>query len=160
MPIPLVLVLHGYSNDPGYIIDYFRIESLAESRGFWCAIPWARGMALGVVLECDGSLLNFYGSTVDDSSYLRGLIEEVTHHAESTESGSILPATRMGIHVLSNGPRSCGHYRRHRESRGFDFLDFNSLRPSQPVNILQIHGTSDDVIPYAGESDTAVFPTL
>jgi polyhydroxybutyrate depolymerase len=33
---------------------------------------------------------------------------------------------------------------------GLTFLDSNTPRPSQPVNVLQIHGTADQVVPYAG----------
>ena len=35
---------------------------------------------------------------------------------------------------------------------GLTYLDAIAHRPSQPVHILQIHGTADEVVPYTGGS--------
>ena len=41
---------------------------------------------------------------------------------------------------------------------GATFDDPSSCQPSEPVHILQIHGTSDGVIAYGGGSVNATFP--
>ena len=43
---------------------------------------------------------------------------------------------------------------------GMTFLDPNTRRPSQPVNVLQIHGTADEAVPYAGGALLAGLPVV
>ena len=151
-PLPLVLVLHGYSGDAAQYLDYFRMEPLAEARGFLVCHPEG-------TVDRDGwkfwnatdACCNFYGSNVDDSAYLRGLIEELARQ---------YAVDRKRIYITGH---SNGGYMSHRMAcdhadliagiaslAGMTFLDPNTRRPSQPVNVLQIHGTADEVVPYAG----------
>jgi len=43
---------------------------------------------------------------------------------------------------------------------GMNFLAPSRCQPSQPVNILHIHGTADAILPYAGGADTTTNPTF
>ena len=151
-PLPLVLVLHGYGGDAAGYLDYFRMEPLAEARGFLVCHPEGtvdrNGWRFWNATE---ACCNFYGSNVDDSAYLRGLIEELARQ---------YVVDRKRIYVTGH---SNGGYMSHRMAcdhadliagiaslAGMTFLDPNTPRPSQPVNVLQIHGTADEVVPYAG----------
>jgi polyhydroxybutyrate depolymerase len=160
--LPLVLVLHGYGADAAWSLDYFRMEPLAEARGFLVCHPE------GTVAR-DGwrfwngtdACCDVYGSNVDDSAYLRGLIEEVARQ---------YLVDRKRIYVTGH---SSGGYMSHRMAcdhadliagiaslAGMTFLDPNTRRPSQPVNVLQIHGTADEAVPYAGGALLAGLPVV
>jgi hypothetical protein len=74
-PLPLMMVLHGYSVDAAFMLEVLRIEPLAEARGFLVCHPDG---------TFDQANLRFWnateaccdvdGTNVDDSAYLRGLI--------------------------------------------------------------------------------------
>jgi polyhydroxybutyrate depolymerase len=151
-PLPLVLVLHCYSCDAGEMVDYFRMEPLAESRGFLICHPNGTVDRVGNRFwNATEACCDFDGSTVGDSAYLRGLIEDVARH---------YAVDRKRIYVTG---WSNGGYMSHRMAidhadliagiaalAGVTFLDPNTPRPSQPVNVLQIDGTADEIVPYAG----------
>ncbi len=40
---------------------------------------------------------------------------------------------------------------------GTTFMDPTQCRPSEPVNILHIHGTAETIDPYAGGADSTSF---
>jgi len=94
---------------------------------------------------------DFFGAGVDDAGYLRGLIEEI---------GSTLAIDRKRVYLFGSSNGGFMAYRMACEfsdviagiaSRaGTTTLGETNCRPSQPVNVLHIHGTADDVVPYAG----------
>lgn len=164
-PLPLVLVLHGYSGDAASYVDYFRIEPLAEKRGFLVCHPEGTFDRQGYRFwNATEACCNFYGATVDDSAYLRGLVEEI---------GRWYAVDRKRISVTGH---SNGGYMSYRMAcdhadliasiaslAGMTFLDPNTPRPAQPVHVLQIHGTADEVVPYGGGAliglpTTGLFP--
>lgn len=161
-PLPLVVALHGYSGDAVQMLDYMRLEPLAESRGFLLLTPEGtpdyRGWRFWNAAE---ACCNFYGSTVDDSGYLRELIESLAGQ---------FAVDRKRIHVTGE---SNGGYMSHRMARdhadliasiaslaGLTLLDASTHRPSQPVHVLQIHGTADAIVPYAGGALLAGLPVV
>jgi polyhydroxybutyrate depolymerase len=67
--MPLVLVLHGYSGDAAGYLDYFRIEPLAETRGFLVCHPEGTVDSQGWRFwNATEACCDFYGSGVDDSA--------------------------------------------------------------------------------------------
>ena len=161
-PVPLVLVLHGYGGDAAVYADYFRMEPLAEARGFLVCHPEGTvGSQSSRFWNATDACCNFYGATVDDSAYLRGLIEEVARQYS---------VDRKRVYVTGH---SNGGYMSHRMAcdhpdliagiaslAGMTFLDLSTIRPSQPVNVLQIHGTADEVVPYGGGALLAGLPVV
>jgi polyhydroxybutyrate depolymerase len=161
-PLPLVMVLHGYMANAAWIMNYFQMEPLAEARGFLVCHPEGTADSSGYPFwNATDACCNFYGSNVGDSAYLRGVIEEVARQY-------VVDRKRIYVTGLSNGG-----YMSHRMAcdhadliagiaavGGVTFLDSSTPRPSQPVNVLQIHGTADEVVPYAGGSIGANLPVV
>ena len=104
----------------------------------------------------------FFNTGVDDAGYLRALIEEI---------GRQFAVDRKRIHLIGHSNGGFMAYRMACQSAdliagiaslaGATFLDPSRCAPSQPVNILHIHGTADDTFLTLAASDGsqyAAFP--
>jgi polyhydroxybutyrate depolymerase len=155
-PMPLVLLLHGYKADgTGGLLGvepFFGLRPYADSRGFLFCLPNGTLDRTGSRLwNATDACCDFYGSGIDDALYLRRLIERI---------GRIYSVDRKRIYIVGN---SNGGFMAHRMARqypdliagiasraGVTFADPIRYQPSEPVSILQIHGTADTTVPYGG----------
>ena len=150
---PLVILLHGYGAS-GLIQElYFRLQPEAEARGFLYVHPDGTPNALGNLAWNATDACCQDVVTVDDSAYLTSIINEVsaTYNVDQT---------RIFLVGHSNGGfmsyrMACDHADRIAaivSLAGATFLDTAQCAPSEPVNVLQIHGTDDRTIQYDGGS--------
>jgi len=159
-PIPLVILLHGYGQSGGDTADWLRIPSIAESQGLlWCA-PGSRTDSHGNEFwNATDACCDFDGSGEDDAGYLEALIQEIAGNVA-------VDRKRVYLIGLSNGA-----FMAHRMAlRHADLVagiaaiagmgSFEEAGvPSQPVNILHIHGTADTTVSYGGGAmSTPDFP--
>jgi polyhydroxybutyrate depolymerase len=150
--LPLVVVLHGYGGSGAGYVDYFRMEPLAEARRFLVCYPDGTfDQQNARFWNATDACCNFYGADVDDSAYLRGLILELARQ---------YPVDRKRIYVTGHSNGGFMSYRMACDHAdliagiaslaGMTFLDPNASQPSQPVSVLHVHGSADEVVPYAG----------
>jgi polyhydroxybutyrate depolymerase len=161
-PMPLVLMLHGYSATADLEELYLQITPVSNLRGF----IYAR--ANGTV-DKDGqqfwnatdACCNLYGSTVDDSSYLSSVITEI-------EAAYTIDPKQVYLFGHSNGGfmsyrMACDHADQVTaivSLAGAMWEDTSKCNPSHPVSILEIHGTADTTIAYNGGTiGTTSFPS-
>ena len=161
---PLVLVLHGWGGTSEHIERYYELDPLVEERGFLVAYPegteethrrhfWGGHRRFWNATD---ACCNFYGSSVDDVAYLDAVIDDVSAHHR-------VDARRVFVMGLSNGGYMSYRYACDRASRvaaivsqaGAMWADTTRCKPSEPVAVLQIHGTEDHLVPYAGKSHGA-----
>ncbi|MFO0748323.1 MAG: PHB depolymerase family esterase [Myxococcota bacterium] len=153
---PLVLLLHGYSAS-GAIQDlYLGFSDTAKAAGFITVIPDGLKNALGNQYwnASPGWCCDFEHSGVDDDGYLVGLV------AEAKARWHVDP-TRVFAFGHSNGgfmahELACHHadlFAAIASLAGSLPIAVNDCNPSQPVSVLQIHGTLDAVIVYPGNAD-------
>lgn len=154
-PAPLVMLLHGYTSSGAGQESYFKLSALADEFGFIFVAPdgtvekqgdknrfWNAG---------EKNCCNFQGSTVNDSAYLKALIEALQNRYS-------IDSRRIFVSGHSNGG-----FMSHRLAydypetiaaivalNGAAPLGWNKPRPASPVNILHIHGTADKVNLYHG----------
>ena len=153
-PLPLVILLHGYTGNGSGVENYMNFLPLAEVRGFFYCYPdgtldansyrgWSSDPAPDDCLHP--------GSRVDDIAFLRSLINEIVR----TQG-----ANPQRVYLIGHSNGGDMAYRMaHDESaliagiaslagpdRAMDTL------PSQTVSILHIHGTADTVALYGGGS--------
>ena len=151
-PVPLVIALHGGGGTGTNLEDYVKFRPLAEARGFLYACPDGTMATSGGSYWNSFELYNFKSGTgVDDAGYLRALIEEIA---------SQFSVDRKRIHLFGHSAGGMMSYRMACESAdiiagiaclaGTILPDPPRCQPSQPVNILHIHGTADGALPYAG----------
>jgi polyhydroxybutyrate depolymerase len=156
-PAPLVILLHGFGASGLLQELVFRLREVSEERGFLYLMPDG-------TLDADGkrfwnatdACCNRYGSEVDDVAYLRALI------AEAKERFSVDPKR---VYLVGH---SNGGFMAHRMAcdeagavaavaslAGSTWLDPARCKPSEPVAVLQIHGTEDTSVLFEGELTSA-----
>ena len=149
---PLLIVLHGYSAT-GWLQDgYFGTSALVDEMGFFLITPdgtknsGGTNFWNGTDVCCD-----MENSGVDDVSYLIGLIDEISLYY------NIHPG-RVYLLGHSNGGYmsyrlACDASDRITALASLAGATFNKpakCNHTEPVSVLQIHGTLDKIVPYDG----------
>lgn len=153
-PTPLLILLHGFGANGFTQARVFGYDTIVEDHNvlfaapdgtvngegqqFWNATDW-----------CCGS-----DSGIDDSSYLIGLVDEIS------AVWNVDPK-RVYFAGHSNGGfmsyrLACDHADKIAaivSLAGASYLDATDCGASEPVSVLQIHGDMDETVLYAGVSD-------
>jgi polyhydroxybutyrate depolymerase len=149
---PLVVMLHGTSVDGLLEELYLGFGPLSDKYGFLYAYPDGtldqQGMSFWNATD---ACCNYDGSTVDDSGYLSALIDAIK--AQYT-----VDPKRVFVIGHSNGGfmayrMACDHADQIAaiaSLAGAMWEDTTKCQPSEPVSVLEIHGTSDAEVIYAG----------
>jgi len=150
--LPLVVALHGFSEYPWYIYDYFRgVDSVDDNRHllltpYGTANPDGKYFWNGTPACCD-----FYNQNIDDVNYLSSLISIAIadHGAEQNQvmlighSNGGFMSHRMAcdagdiLHTIVN-------------FAGATYGDFSDCSNTGTPNIINVHGTNDGTIDYNG----------
>lgn len=150
---PLIVLLHGYTSSGANQDNYMGFSKIADDYGFLLVAPDGTREAGGNesrFWNASDACCNFYGSEVDDSGYVQSIIETMKSEYNVDDK-------RVYLVGHSNG--GFMSYR-----MAYDHSDtiaaIASLAgatqlgdreaPLNPVNVLQIHGTADGTIAYAG----------
>lgn len=156
-PLPLLVLLHGYSANGGAQELYLRLSRQTRSQGFYLVIPEGTEDSRGNQFwNATPACCNFDGSDVDDVAYLMGLVDEME---------GLAPIRDVYFFGHSNGGfmsyrMACEHADRITaigSLAGSGFATEAECGATQPVSVLQIHGDMDETIPYAGV--TAAYPS-
>jgi polyhydroxybutyrate depolymerase len=143
---PLVLALPGAGQTAEDFAEYTGYSVLADRKGFTVAYPTATGK------EPFWNMSGVVAGKPDDVAYLRRVIPAVV-------AAACADPARVGVTGVSNG----GGMTARLACDAPDLIaaaapvagGYGSLpdcRPSQPVPVLEIHGTDDRVVPYAGKA--------
>ena len=149
--MPLVVLLHGFGAS-GIIQNlYFGLQPLAESRGFLYVHPDGTINAINRQFWNATNACCGFGSTVDDVAYLSALVQNV-------QSNYNVDAKRIFFVGHSNGGFMSYRMACDRADMvagvvslaGATWDDNTKCNPSEPVSVLQIHGTADGTIGFEG----------
>ena len=152
VPVPLVVSLHGYGVNGDMQEQFLPLQPLGEEHGFLLVHPDGTVNALGKYYwNATDACCGMGTSTVDDSGYLGSVIDHV-------QAAYNVDPRRIFVVGYSNGGfmsyrTACDHADTIAaivSISGASFLDPAGCAPSQPVNVLEIHGTDDDTIGYYG----------
>ncbi len=151
-PVPLLVMLHGYGSTGADHETYFRFAAAAVTRGFAYAHPDG-------TLDRDGqrfwnatdACCDFASTGVDDAAYLADLVAEVSRTRA---------IDRKRVYFVGHSNGGFMSYRmacQHADIvaaivslAGATFAKRADCAPSQPVAVLEIHGTADDVVAFRG----------
>ena len=153
-PWPLLIVLHGYSAT-GWLQDgYFGTSDRVDELGFFLITPDGTKNSGGTNFWnatdvcCDKD-----GSGVDDVGYLIGLIDELSLYY------NIHPGR---VYLLGHSNGGYMSYRLACDASdritalaslaGATFDEPSKCNATEPVSVLQVHGTLDERVPYEGIS--------
>ena len=157
-PAPLIILLHGFGASGAEQDGYMHISAAASGRGAWFSAPDGSRSDSGVRFwNATDACCDADHSGIDDSAYLAGLIEDIEAVAE-------IDPKRVYLVGHSNGGfmsyrLACDHADRIAaivSLAGATWSDPSQCRPSEPVAVLQIHGTADDTVLYRGGTTSDV----
>lgn len=152
-PMPLVVLLHGYTASGLLQELFFQFQPLAEERGFLYVHPNGTTNVLGEQFWNATPACCGFGSVVDDSAYLALLVEQVQREYN-------VDPKRIFFVGHSNGGfmsyrMACDHsdmVAAVASLAGATFADAADCGVEEPVSVLQIHGTADETIAFEGGS--------
>lgn len=151
--MPLIVLLHGYTSSGQNQDNYFRVSPLADDYGFLFVAPDGTRESGGNqsrFWNASNACCNFENSEVDDSAYVRSIIDQMKQRYNVDEDRVYL------IGHSNGGFMSFRMAYDHSETiaaiaslAGANHMEQRDA-PASPVHILQIHGTNDETIAYQG----------
>ena len=155
VPAPLVILLHGYGAT-GFLEDtYLEVGDASVARGAVFAAPDGTLDANERRFwNASGACCDFGGVGVDDSAYLMGLVDEIGTHVDVDPKRVFFVGHSNGAFMSHR--LACDHADRIAaiaSLAGAGPLDPAACAASEPVSVLQIHGTADDLVLYEGSDN-------
>ena len=150
---PLVLNFHGFGGNINDYLSYTSMLSIAETEGFVLVFP--QGSLMDGYSHWNPSLPSSDNkSTADDLGFIEALIQQLSNNYN-------IDSKRIYACGYSNGGMMSFGLANHKSnlfaavaSVSGAMLETDNT-PNHPMPVLMIHGTSDGVIPYAGNNEYA-----
>jgi polyhydroxybutyrate depolymerase len=158
---PLVMLLHGYGVDGKLQSAYLGLPARAESMGFVLVVPDGTPDSQGLRFwNASSACCNFDGVEVDDVAYLRGLVAETASFLNIDPAHVVLLGHSnggfMAFRMACDAADVVTAIGAIAGSMGVGF----ECTPSRPVSVLDVHGTADADILFAGGDFQAGAPYL
>jgi polyhydroxybutyrate depolymerase len=151
-PVPLVMLLHGYTASGALQEAYLKFAPESDRLGFLYAYPDGKvDQRHSRFWNATDACCDLYRTGVDDSGYLSEVIKRI-------EATYRVDTRRVYLVGHSNGAfmafrMACDHADQITAVatlNGAMWRDASRCRPSAPVSVLDIRGTKDTTIRYAG----------
>jgi polyhydroxybutyrate depolymerase len=158
---PFVVMLHGYSVTADAQEAYFKFTEVAEARTvLYAYADGTPNREARRFWNASDACCNFYSADVDDVKYIGAIVKDVSAKYN-------VDAARVYVVGHSNGGFMAHRLACDSASRfaavvslaGAQNSDPTRCNPSEPVSVLQIHGTNDTIIRYGGGSYAAAYPS-
>jgi len=139
---PLVIALHGYTVDAGWMESTTRYDELAKTAGFVVVYPQGIGNSWNAGACCGQN-------NYDDVAFMRALI---THLMSSAN----IDPKRVFVAGMSNGGMMAQRLACELSDRitavasVSGSLMTDSCHPSRAISVMEMHGTADSIVPYNG----------
>lgn len=150
---PLVILLHGYSSSGQRIDNYFKVSNLVDDYDFLFVAPDGTQEKSGRqnrFWNASDACCNFFESEVDDSGYIRSIIDEMKERYNVDERRVFLIGhSNGGFMSFRMAYEHSGTIAAIASLAGANHLERREPPPN-PVHVLQIHGTNDETIQFQG----------
>lgn len=144
-PVPLVLAFHGTGGSGPFMARYSGLSRVADRAGFIAVFPSAHEEQERWTAEQAPR-----PGAPDDVAFVRALLQEVS-------LGQCVDAARVSVVGVSNGGSFAARLACELSDRfaavaivAGGFGEKLACRVQRAVSVLEIHGTADPVVPYAG----------
>lgn len=148
--LPVVVLLHGGFGSGAQIEASSRLLDVAAAEGFIVVSPDGVASAAGVRTWNGGGCCGYaMSAAVDDVGFVRAIVDRL-------EDGACIDRRRVYVTGMSNGAilshrLGCDLADRIRAIAPVAGTDMTqSCVPVRPVPVLEIHGTDDSNVPFAG----------
>ena len=151
-PVPLVFVFHGGTGNAESAIRMSGFNNVADQNGFLVAYPNGTSrVSSDILLTWNGGDCCGYAQqkNVDDVGFVRAIVTDL-------QSLANIDPKRIYASGMSNG----GILSQRLACEAADVfaavapvagtLNFSPCNPSQPISVIEFHGTGDEHIPYDG----------
>jgi polyhydroxybutyrate depolymerase len=148
-PIPLVFVFHGLGENADLIQQASGFNDIADKNNFIVVYPngsgssgglsWNAGKCCGYALDSNVSEADFVRQIISDLGTL-AKIDPKRIYATGFSNGGLLSyrlACEMSDTLAAVAPVA-------------GVLVYDPCQPVQPVSVIDFHGLSDTIVPYAG----------
>lgn len=143
-PVPLVLVLHGLTMSASSIMSVTGFNNIAQNNNFIAVYPDG--------LNNDWNFGGTGASSTDDVGFLNALIDSIsTHYTINTNriySCGFSAGGFMSYRMACESGRCFAAIASVSGTMGTSI--YNTCSPTHLCSVMQIHGTSDFIVPYAG----------
>ena len=149
-PIPLVFCFHGYGSNASTIMSYTNFNYISDTAGFIVVYPQGTLLQGTTHWNVGGWTI---GSTIDDVGFTASLLDSISNtytiddtrvYSTGMSNGgymSFLLACQLSDKIAAIAS----------VTGSMTPQTYNACNPQHPTPILQIHGTSDQTVPYVGD---------
>ena len=144
-PVPIVVDMHGLDSSGAEQASRSHMIAASDSNGFVAIHPDGKGASWNAGDCCDPSSKDgvadtaFIGKVLDEAS-ARLCVDDKRVFAAGFSNGGFM-AHRLGCELA-------GRFAAIGSVSGV--LGIDTCHPARPVPVIQIHGTSDPIVPYGG----------
>jgi len=160
-PVSLVLMLHGYGSDALQTNVLFGLQYIADDENILLVAPEGTVDSTGKHFWAAGNVCcDFEHTGVDDVKYLTDLVKEVKqYYAVDPKRVFAVGVSNGAFMALGLACQAADVFAGVVSYAGAGPVDASTCNPTEPVAVLQIHGTADTTVPYNGGTLAAsVYP--
>jgi len=151
---PLVFVLHGYTSNSNNIMNYSRMNSIAEEKGFAVCYPQGTNNEMTGMPHWNANIKPM--SSVPDSDFLTQLAKLLQDQYKlSKENTFVSGMSNGGFMSYTLACEQSGTFKAIASVTGtMSGYDWKNCNPDYKIPILQISGTNDRTVPMDGSMST------
>lgn len=146
--IPVMFFLHGLGDNITRLDNEFHFSQIADQLGWTIVVPQALNEGMGTMWNA-----GLMSSSTDDSGFLMALLDALAEPYQLNLDSVFFTGFSMGGFMthrmaIEHGDRiaACAPV------SGLITFSMSNLTPVAPVRMMHIHGTSDPVVGYNGNS--------
>jgi polyhydroxybutyrate depolymerase len=153
-PTPLLMMLHGYSASGVLEESYFNLTPVSDAHTFLYVYPDGTKEASPSMYRfwnATDACCNFFGSTVDDSTYLDDVLADIRGKFNVDDKRVyVIGHSNGGFMTHRMACDHAGEIAAVMALAGDTWKDQGRCAAGSPVAVLQVQGDADAVVPYAG----------
>ncbi|HIA39328.1 MAG TPA: hypothetical protein EYN88_00325, partial [Candidatus Poseidoniales archaeon] len=150
--LPLVVALHGFTEYPWYVYDYFRgVKSVDDNRHLLLTPTGTENSDGYFFWNGPPACCDFYNQNIDDVSYLSSLISTAIADYGADQNRVMLIGHSNGGFMSHRMACDAGNILHTIVNfAGATYGDFSNCSLTGYPNIVNVHGTNDSTIDYNG----------
>jgi polyhydroxybutyrate depolymerase len=154
-PLPAVFILGGYDNLASDLDGWIEVSKQVDPLGFVLVMPDGLIDSAGSPYwNATDTCCDYDGTGVDDAGYLEGLRTELLQRfAVDPDRVALLGHSAGGFMAYHLACDGSSRWSAVASLAGSMWLDLGRCAADHPVSVVQVHGSADDIMPFAGDDE-------